>query len=383
MRLYFHCIMDQAKPRKRPNRVGFLLGIVGVVLFLLAPSGLRAQVVNTGFADSSGGIRLGNDQWVLGAQLDLYRNWSSSKAQEIPTLVSSSSLHQWSVNLAYLDLRYRGDQIRSRLMPAFGTYMERNYSPGEPRLLEASMGYKPWKSHDLWLDAGLLGSPFTNESPLSRDQPTYTRSLSAEYVPYYLSGFRLGYSWGPRLSTYVYGVNGWQQAVDRVPGQALVVQIEYRPASKVLINVNFFRGQEQHATQRFAGSNEPSIGMRTLWDAYVIFRPTPQLLLTSSFYHGTQNNDRWNQANLIVEKKWGSQGAFHLRVEALNDPTGVVLPRIKPFDTGLIHGYSGGFTYKVQEHLMIRGEFRNLVRTQSTGPTEALPYWTLSASMGL
>ncbi|NBY29594.1 MAG: hypothetical protein EBQ67_01935 [Sphingobacteriia bacterium] len=155
------------------------------------------------------------------------------------------------------------------------------------------------------------------------------------------------------------------------------------PASKVLINVNFFRGQEQHATQRFAGSNEPSIGMRTLWDAYVIFRPTPQLLLTSSFYHGTQNNDRWNQANLIVEKKWGSQGAFHLRVEALNDPTGVVLPRIKPFDTGLIHGYSGGFTYKVQEHLMIRGEFRNLVRTQSTGPTEALPYWTLSASMGL
>lgn len=383
MRPYFHRIMDQSKTWKRPNRVGFLLGIVGVVIFLLTPPGLSAQVVNTGFADSSGGIRLGNDQWVLGAQLDLYRNWSSSKAKEIPDLVSSSSLHQWSVNLAYLDLRYRGDQIRSRLMPAFGTYMERNYGSGEPRLLEASLGYRPWKSHDLWLDAGLLGSPFTNESPLSRDQPTYTRSLSAEFVPYYLSGIRLGYSWGPRLSTYVYGVNGWQQAVDRVSGQALVVQVEYRPAPKVLINVNFFRGQEQHATQRFAGSNEPQSGMRTLWDAYVIFRPTPKILLTSSFYHGTQANDRWKQANLIVEKNWGGQGAFHLRVETLNDPFGVVLPRNNSSYTGVIHGYSGGIKYKVQEHLLLRSEFRTLFRTQTTGSSEAWPYWTLSASMGL
>ncbi|MFM7748329.1 MAG: outer membrane beta-barrel protein [Bacteroidota bacterium] len=343
----------------------------------ISPGG-QYRVCGFQWGDSTGERPVG-----FGSTADLYRNWSNAKATEIPDLVSSASLHQWSVNLAYLDLRYRGDQIRSRLMPAFGTYMERNYGPGEPRLLEASLGYKPWKSRDFWVDAGLLGSPFTNESPLSRDQPTYTRSLSAEFVPYFLSGVRLGTTWGPQLSTYLYAVNGWQQAVDRVPGQALVVQVEYRPAAKILFNVNFFRGREQHATQRLAGSNQPSNGLRTLWDAYVIFRPTPQLLLTSSFYHGTQNNDRWNQANLIIEKKWGSQGAFHLRVEALNDTAGVVLPRINPSHTGLIYGYSGGITYKVQDHLMLRGEFRNLVRTQSTVSTETWPYWTLSASMGL
>ncbi|MFZ9499740.1 MAG: hypothetical protein ACO28S_07165, partial [Bacteroidia bacterium] len=97
--------MDQSKTWKRPNPGGFLLGIVGVVLFLLTPSVLWAQVVNTGFADSSGGIRLGNEHLVLGAQLDLYRNAGPSKGSQIPDLVSSASLNQWSVNLAFLDLR--------------------------------------------------------------------------------------------------------------------------------------------------------------------------------------------------------------------------------------------------------------------------------------
>ncbi|MFM7380792.1 MAG: hypothetical protein ACKO2X_06750, partial [Bacteroidota bacterium] len=53
-----------------------------VLGFFLLTRIASAQVVNTGFADSSGGIRLGNDQWVLGAQLDLYRNWSNTKATE-------------------------------------------------------------------------------------------------------------------------------------------------------------------------------------------------------------------------------------------------------------------------------------------------------------
>jgi hypothetical protein len=268
-------------------------------------------------------------------------------------------------------------------MPSFGSYMERNYSPGEPRLLEASLGYKPWKNRDLWVDAGLLGSPFTNESPVSRDQPTYTRSLSAEFVPYYLSGVRIGYTWGPKLSTYLYGVNGWQQAIDKVRGQAVVIQAEFRPADKILINVNFIRGQEQHATQRQTDTSKPQVGMRILWDAYVIWRPTPKFLLTSSFYHGNQNKNRWNQANLILEKTWNPSWSGNLRLEILNDPAGVVLPRTLETQSGIFQGYSCGFKYKVQEHLLLRSEFRHLYRTLIAGGSESWPYWTLSASIGL
>jgi hypothetical protein len=49
---------------------------------------LHAQVVNTGFADSTGGIQLGNEHLVLGAQLDLYRNVGPSEAIQIPDIVS-------------------------------------------------------------------------------------------------------------------------------------------------------------------------------------------------------------------------------------------------------------------------------------------------------
>lgn len=359
--------------------LGLILGIVLVGY----PAILEAQVVNTGFADSTGGIRLGSEPLVLGAQLDIYRNWGPSKSQAIPDLVSSSSLHQWAINLALLDLRYQSEQIRSRLMPAFGTYMERNYLPGEPRLLEASLGIKPWKKMELWIDAGLLGSPFTNENPLSKDQPTYTRSLSAEFVPYYLSGVRIGYTWGPRYSTYLYLVNGWQQAVDRVPGQALVVQMEFRPSSQWLINLNYFGGQEDHASRWMVSNNKPLLGWRSLIDAYALYRPTPKTLLTSSLYHGWQNGDTWSQGNILAEHFLNPYWACNVRAEVLDDPGGVVVPPSVSNVSSLWSGYSMGLKYRPNLHFVGRLEFRRLTKGRASIGAENWPYLTLSATVAL
>ena len=359
--------------------LGLILGIVLVG----CPAILEAQVVNTGFADSTGGIRLGSEPLVLGAQLDFYRNWGPSKSQAIPDLVSSSSLHQWAINLALLDLRYQSEQIRSRLMPAFGTYMERNYLPGEPRLLEASLGIKPWKKMELWIDAGLLGSPFTNENPLSKDQPTYTRSLSAEFVPYYLSGVRIGYTWGPRYSTYLYLVNGWQQAVDRVPGQALVVQMEFRPSSQWLINLNYFGGQEDHASRWIVSNNKPLLGWRSLIDAYALYRPTPKTLLTSSLYHGWQNGDTWSQGNILAEHFLNPYWACNVRAEVLDDPGGVVVPPSVSNVSSLWSGYSMGLKYRPNPHFVGRLEFRRLTKGRASIGAENWPYLTLSATVAL
>ena len=359
--------------------LGLILGFVLVG----CPAILEAQVVNTGFADSTGGIRLGSEPLVLGAQLDFYRNWGPSESQAIPDLVSSSSLHQWAINLALLDLRYQSEQIRSRLMPAFGTYMERNYLPGEPRLLEASLGIKPWKKMELWIDAGLLGSPFTNENPLSKDQPTYTRSLSAEFVPYYLSGVRIGYTWGPRYSTYLYLVNGWQQAVDRVPGQALVVQMEFRPSSQWLINLNYFGGQEDHASRWIVSNNKPLLGWRSLIDAYALYRPTPKTLLTSSLYHGWQNGDTWSQGNILAEHFLNPYWACNVRAEVLDDPGGVVVPPSVSNVSSLWSGYSMGLKYRPNPHFVGRLEFRRLTKGRASIGAENWPYLTLSATVAL
>ena len=152
----------------------------------------KAQVVNTGFVDTAGGEHLG--KITLGACVDVYAN-SSGAGNTLPYMVSSAQNNTFAVNLAMLDIRYQTSGIRARLVPAFGTYMNANLAnePGTLKnLLEASVGVRISQKHDVWLDAGILGSPYTNENPVSKDQIMYTRSLSAENSPYYLSGMKLG-----------------------------------------------------------------------------------------------------------------------------------------------------------------------------------------------
>ncbi|NJN00112.1 MAG: outer membrane beta-barrel protein, partial [Phormidesmis sp. RL_2_1] len=48
-----------------------------------------------------------------------------------------------------------------------------------------------FKNKQIWLDAGVFGSPYTNESAISKDHLMYTRSFAPEYVPYYLAGVKL------------------------------------------------------------------------------------------------------------------------------------------------------------------------------------------------
>jgi hypothetical protein len=207
--------------------------------------------------------------------------------------------------------------------------------------------------------------------------------LSAEFVPYFLSGVRIGYTWGPKLSTFAYWVNGWQQAVDRVPGQALIAQVEYRPLSKLLINVNLFHGREQHSSLRNTITLESITGQRTLLDAYAIVRASSKTLLTSSFYRGWQNENHWTQGNLIVEHSLNNQWSANLRFEILEDLHGVVLPISNAAVSGTMQGYSGGLKFKALDNLFLRSEFRYLQKGRSNATRETWPYWTLSASISL
>jgi hypothetical protein len=353
-----------------------------LLLFALHPPVL-AQVTNTGFADSTAGIVIGNGQLVLGAQLDLYYSMAQPGYTRVPQLVSSATLNQWDVNLALLDLRYRGGSVRSRITPGYGSYLRRNYTPEEPHLLEASLGVKPLKNKNLWVDVGILGSPFTNESPISRDQLTYTRSLSAEFVPYYLCGIRLGYEWNARLNTYLYLVNGWQQINDRVVGQGLIAQFEYRPTPTLLLNFNYFRSREQHASRFTPTSGASATDTRDLIDFYAIYRSRKGRLITASLYRGIQAGDVWTQANLIAEIPIAPTVAASVRVEQLNDPAGVVVGREQPGKSPRLRGYSSGLKWQVSNKILWRLEYRRLSGLFEVQPGKPFSYLTLHAGIVL
>jgi hypothetical protein len=144
-------------------------------LALVASITAAAQIANPGFADSTTGVAIG--KLHLSGYLDTYVGLGPRIAGSMPYMVSSARIGEVNVNLAALDLRYQTDRLRARIMPGWGTYMDANYAPGEPRVVEASSGFRLKTRREVWVDAGVLGSPFTNESAISKDHLMYTRSF--------------------------------------------------------------------------------------------------------------------------------------------------------------------------------------------------------------
>lgn len=214
---------------------------------LLLINTANAQVTNTAFIDSVGGEKLGKlgiSGWMDAYYAKSSYNWNrKTKPNDIPNLVSSSNYDLLDINLAYLDFRYTTDRIKIRLVPAFGSYMDKNYSKNSSlsKLMEASMSVKPFAKKDVWIEAGLIGSPFTNENPVSRDHIMYTRSLAAEYSPYYLTGIKLTAPITKKIKGSAYLLNGWQTIYEESNLKpAVATQLKFTVNQNNIINWNIY-----------------------------------------------------------------------------------------------------------------------------------------------
>ena len=97
---------------------------------ILAATSAAAQVANPGFADTTSGVKLG--KLTVGAYLAAYSGTSNlAGGAAFPYFVSSNRLNQFALNVAAIDVRYNDGTVRARLMPAWGTYVQSNYAPGE------------------------------------------------------------------------------------------------------------------------------------------------------------------------------------------------------------------------------------------------------------
>lgn len=334
-------------------------------LALAVSTAAAAQIANPGFADSTTGVAIGKIH--LSGYLDTYVGLGPRTAGSMPYMVSSARVGEVNVNLAALDLRYQTDRLRARIMPGWGTYMDANYAPGEPRVVEASAGFRLKTRREVWVDAGVLGSPFTNESAISKDHLMYTRSFSAEYVPYYLSGVKLSYLPSTRWNWYAYLVNGWQQVRDQVRGPGLVLQSEFRPNAHVLVNGNLFAGREQSTTGE--------VGMRAFADLYVVRQIGSRWRTTADAYVGRQQTPGgarwWAQANLIAERRLSAEWRASGRLEYLHDPHHVVVAYDRGYPGFRTAASSIGLA-KHLDHGMLRLESRLFYSANDSYPTPGL-----------
>ena len=171
--------------------------------------------------------------------------------------------NEFNVNLAFVEAKLVGSRVRGRLALQAGTSVQSNYS-GEPtngsisgpslarHLQEAYAGAKLAKS--LWADGGIFYSHMGMESWASRDNPTYTRSLVAEYSPYYSSGVRFVWQASSKLTAHLHIVNGWQNISENNSGKGAGLRLDYAPsASTGLSYYNFFTDEAGNRLRTFNG----------------------------------------------------------------------------------------------------------------------------------
>jgi len=306
-------------------------------LFLLTYGKLLGQVVNTATMDTLETTMLGHVGF--GAYVDTYYAYNFLKPAEnqTPYLVSSARHNEVSINLAYLDVRYRSERVRARFVPGFGTYVNANYAqePGSLKnIIEGYVGVKIFQKKEIWLDMGVLGSPYTNESAVSKDHLMYSRSFAPEYVPYYLSGLKLSIPLGQQVNLFLYLLNGWQVIEDNNNAKSLGTQLEYRPGKNLLINWNTYTGNERSLLN-------PTFRTRYFSDLFFIYQVHHRFLMTACIYSGIQEKDNntsstWWQGNINGRYQLSDKISISGRAEYFDDSDNVVVSNdfLLPFSAG-------------------------------------------------
>lgn len=345
-----------------------LKGLILPALFFVPMISTFSQVVNPATLDTTGGARI--KDLTIGAYLDLYYGFSFDEQSDhvVPYMTNSNYANEVNVNLAFIDVRYQTERLRARFVPGFGTYINANYASETgslKNLVEANAGILLHKKKNIWFDFGVLGSPYTNESAISRDHLMYTRSLGSEYVPYYLSGGKLSVPLNDKTNFYLYILNGWQQIHDQNNGKSIGTQLEFRPNDKHLINWNTYVGDER-------SSYSPTNRMRYFTDVFWIFNNKKKINSTVCASAGMQeqknsfnvrSNYFWWASSLILSYNFTEKLSLAGRLESYSDPNRLMINALSAED-GFI-GASGGLclNYKFNDNSLLRLEGRQFVTT--------------------
>lgn len=279
----------------------------------LTPAALRAQQTSSV-----------TDSTILGLYVDTYFAYDSRRPASLDRAFTTQAArhNEFNINLAFAEVAVARPRVRGRLALQAGTSVTANYA-AEPRngaVQEATAGLRAHPR--LWLDAGIFFSHMGNESWISRDNPTYTRSWVAEFSPYYESGVRATWTAPPAARLQLTLVNGWQNISETNSSKAIGVRFEYTLSPSVVFSYDNFIGNEapDSAASRVRFFNE--LGLRAGTSGEV------ELLLLAQ--HGRERrgagsgNAHWRGGVVIGRVPLSRQSAVSARVEQFSDPEQVV-----------------------------------------------------------
>lgn len=306
---------------------------------------------------------------TFGGFLDTYYGFDFNEPSGDRGFTTQALRHnEFSINMAYVDMRLDREKVRGRLALQAGSSVyanyggERRYGPaGGPQLAdvmrhiqEAYGGYR--LAEGLWLDAGVFFSHIGAESFISKDNWNYTRSLGADFTPYYQAGVRLSYQWNPRWLTCLHLINGWQNIIETNGDKALGMQIAFTPSDDVSITYNNFIGREQE----FRFFNNFIFKVKPAKDWSLSFSSDVGLQKKPS------NSDYsiWYVETLLSQVRLSDTFALGGRLEYFHDKDQIVVTTSTPngFQT---FGASVNLDWQPETYFLVRNEIRSLFSNDS------------------
>lgn len=277
--------------------------------------------------------------------------------------------NEFNINLAFIDAKVTAPRLRGRLALQAGTSVQSNYS-GEPavgsvsggslarHIQEATAGFRVTPS--LWLDGGIFFAHIGMESFISRDNLTYTRSLSAEFTPYYETGAKLTWQTAPRLTALLAVVNGWQNISENNRDKAAGLRLDYTATAATTVSYYNFIGKEN-----------PSRNLRIFNGVGLKTTVARNITLQANADYGMQDKEqggrsKWYSAGVVAKFQPTSRIGISGRAEEFRDSDQVIIV------TGTNNGFKGTTASVGVDVLPIgsnRAMWRNEVRgTWTTDP---------------
>jgi len=270
----------------------------------------------------------------------------SNEIGKIPYLVSSSNLNSFQINLNVMEFTLENSKWKYALSPAIGTYMQQNYA--------AEKGFKRWiyemyvqrKFNRSSIAAGVFSSPYTQETPKSGDQLSYSRSLAPEYVPYYISGLKYQRTLSSYLNLSLFAMNGWQKMNYDQFSLSFGSLLEYKKGNWK-VNWSTYIGREKPVFAK-----ELQTRMLSEWNMQY---SEGKWTIQSCAFIGTQGinfSRNWWQINTQLAFSATAKTRLYGRVEYFNDPNTVQL------SSGKLASESMGVNYALTDVTSIGTEFR-------------------------
>jgi hypothetical protein len=272
---------------------------------------------------------------TVGGFVDTYYAWDFNRPRNFDRAYTTQPARhaEANVNLAYIETKWTGPRYRGRLALQWGTSVQSNYA-GEPKLgsvsgpslsqfiQEATVGYQ--LAPAVWLDAGIFFAHVGYEGWISRDNLTYTRSLTAEFSPYYEAGAKLTWAASPKLTATFALLNGWQDISNYNTPPAGGVRLDYAATSKVTLTYDDFIGN--------MAPDSEAVRMRIYHDLIAQYSPTNRWQFAAMYSLGTQGGSAtaggtasWWGITTFAKYHATPTLAVVGRIERYSDPSQVIV----------------------------------------------------------